>query len=109
LRATQEAAAELTALLCAPVEAERAQESFGRDLPCDPQTLKIGKVLCRFLESGSAEAENRAVTFDDILPPQSTDQVTAAKTFAAVLVLATAGELGVLQPMPYGPIAMALA
>mmetsp|Transcript_19452 Transcript_19452/g.61078 ORF Transcript_19452/g.61078 Transcript_19452/m.61078 type:complete len:513 (-) Transcript_19452:58-1596(-) len=83
-------------------------EFAGKDLPYDVQTAKIGAVLRSSLERAGTEGEasTRGVTLDDIVPLQGTDRATAAKTFAAVLVLATAGELKVMQPMPYGPIAM---
>ena len=42
------------------------------------------------------------VTLDDLAPPTATEKAVAARTFASLLTLATAGELTVKQRSPYG-------
>jgi len=113
LQAASGASEELAGLLdnqpSPGAESEDHEEAAGQCGPYDHQTAKVGAVLRHFIERGSSEAGNRGVTLDDIIPPGTTDKATAAKTFAAVLVLATAGDLRVMQPMAYGPIAMSIS
>lgn len=74
----------------------------------DLQTAQVAVVLRRFVQVSGSEASDRDVTLDDLIPPSSTERATAARTFAALLTLATAGDFRVVQHMPYGPIAVSL-
>mmetsp|Transcript_132249 Transcript_132249/g.382355 ORF Transcript_132249/g.382355 Transcript_132249/m.382355 type:complete len:469 (+) Transcript_132249:94-1500(+) len=73
----------------------------------DEPTTKVGDVLRRYI-AATAGAE-RCITLDDLLPPGKTDKATAARTFHALLTLATAGEFVVDQHLPYVPIAISVA
>jgi len=68
----------------------------------DSQTAQVAGVLRRSLAQHTGQALQ--MTLDDMIPPSSTDKAVAARTFSALLTLATAGELRVEQGFPYGPI-----
>jgi len=92
-----EAAAQATATI-AP------EEAAAGDGPYDLQTAQVGVVLRRFIERAGTEA----VDLDDVIPPQVTEKATAARTFAALLVLCTGGDLRPVQTEPFGPITISL-
>lgn len=70
----------------------------------DGPTARVCTILRRCMEEAETTAAGRPLTFDDVAPPCKTDKASAARMFAAVLTLATAGELTVCQGMEYGPI-----
>jgi len=109
-KSVEGAAAELVELFGpgeAGVNASEPEECNAKCAKYDPQTAKVAAVMRCYM---ARRDEDRATTLDDVIPPRSTvDRATAARTFAAVLVLATSGELNVMQPMPYGPIALSLS
>lgn len=111
LEAARGADEELARALGAGAPAEAAEPSKKRhkgEAPrYDDHTAKVGEVLRRYV-AASAGAE-RCITLDDMLPPGKTDRATAARTFHALLTLATAGELVVDQRAPYVPVAIAVA
>jgi len=69
----------------------------------DNQTKQVGQVIKRCLSSSPSGA-----SLDDLLPPGSTDRATAARTFHALLALASGGEFSVGQVAPYMPISIAV-
>lgn len=95
------------ALHAKPSQADGAGKKFGEAAAplYDEQTAQVAGVIFRHVEESSGEA--RGLTFDDLLPPSVTDKATAARTFLAVLMIGTAGELRVKQEEAYGPIVIA--
>eukprot|EP00928_Gymnodinium_smaydae_P024836 TRINITY_DN19983_c0_g5_i1.p1 TRINITY_DN19983_c0_g5~~TRINITY_DN19983_c0_g5_i1.p1 ORF type:complete len:621 (+),score=151.76 TRINITY_DN19983_c0_g5_i1:173-1864(+) len=78
---------------------------------CDPLAVEVGRILGHAVEQAAAVGETKgegtaALTVDDVVPPSSTERAVAARTFHALLTLATAGELRVQQEVAYGPIAI---
>jgi len=70
----------------------------------DEQTAHVAGILHRYLERSADES--RKMTLDDLIPPSTTDKAVAARTFLAVLTLATAGDFHAEQMQPYGPISI---
>lgn len=68
----------------------------------DEQTAQVASILHHYMEKTGGNS--RKVTLDDLIPPSTTDKEIAAKTFLAILTLATAGDLRAEQLQPYGPI-----
>ena len=58
----------------------------------DVQTAQVGLVIRRFME-----ASDGPVLLEDLIPARCTEKVTAARTFACLLSLASGGGLQVLQ------------
>ncbi|CAK0796568.1 unnamed protein product, partial [Prorocentrum cordatum] len=65
----------------------------------DERTAEVGRIIRNCLR-----ADPPTVAFHTLVPPGGADRATAASTFAAVLALASAGELRVQQDGPYGDI-----
>lgn len=93
-----------TALDCEDVANAQGNE----DAVCDLQTEQVGALVRGFLAS-AAKASQNVVEFADLIPPAATDKATAARSFGAVLALATAGRLTVNQTQPYGSITLSLS
>ncbi|CAE8740799.1 unnamed protein product [Polarella glacialis] len=91
-----------------PLEEMTAAEEQGAEAGYDVQTAQVGVVIRRFVERGGVEAGERGVTLDDLIPPRTTERATAARTFGALLALATGGDLRVQQAAPYGLITIRL-
>merc|ERR1712176_612614 len=98
---------ELAGLLSAQGPADQGEEDLNDvEVKYDLQTAQVAGVLHRYMEK-SANA-SRKMTLDDLIPPNSTDKEVAARTFLAVLTLATAGDFCTEQSMPYGAITISL-
>eukprot|EP00931_Biecheleriopsis_adriatica_P122790 TRINITY_DN97830_c0_g1_i1.p1 TRINITY_DN97830_c0_g1~~TRINITY_DN97830_c0_g1_i1.p1 ORF type:complete len:575 (+),score=193.21 TRINITY_DN97830_c0_g1_i1:106-1830(+) len=110
LPSTQQAGAEIAGILQAggEVPLEEVFEGKEAEVKYDLTTAQVGVVIKKFVERGGQEAGERGVLLDDLIPPASTDRVTAAKTFGSLLALATAGDLFVQQSTAYGPIAISV-
>lgn len=111
MKSVEGAAAELVELFgpgsAGGANATEPEECNASCAKYDPQTAKVAAVMRSYI---AQRDEDRAATLDDVIPPRSNvDRASAARTFLAVLVLATSGELNVMQPMPYGPIALSLS
>jgi len=72
----------------------------------DAQTAQVGTVLRKYAEANAGAG--RRLTIDDLLPAAATESAIAAKTFHALLTLATAGEFVIEQKKPYSAIAFSL-
>eukprot|EP00931_Biecheleriopsis_adriatica_P004204 TRINITY_DN105908_c0_g1_i1.p1 TRINITY_DN105908_c0_g1~~TRINITY_DN105908_c0_g1_i1.p1 ORF type:complete len:521 (-),score=126.62 TRINITY_DN105908_c0_g1_i1:71-1561(-) len=71
----------------------------------DDRTAEVGEIIRRCLRDDA----KHVAAFDHLVPPGGSDRATAACTFAAILALASAGELVVKQSEPYAPILIAEA
>mmetsp|Transcript_120572 Transcript_120572/g.191169 ORF Transcript_120572/g.191169 Transcript_120572/m.191169 type:complete len:544 (+) Transcript_120572:70-1701(+) len=107
--ADMELASALSQQIDAPTPAGMEQEDADEDVEVkyDAQTKQVADILHRYMARSSGES--RAMTLDDLIPPATTDKDVAAKTFLAVLTLATAGDFSVEQTLPFGPIAISLS
>jgi len=88
----------------APMETDLPAAAVSEDLFAglsseaqDDRTAEVGEIIRSCLRS----EESRSATFDTLVPPGQADRATAACTFAALLALASAGELVVEQAKPY--------
>lgn len=68
----------------------------------DASAVQVGRLLHSCLAQSANE--HRGLTLDDVLPASSTSKAVAARAFAAVLTLATAGDFCAEQLLPYGTI-----
>eukprot|EP00929_Paragymnodinium_shiwhaense_P072806 TRINITY_DN36966_c0_g1_i2.p1 TRINITY_DN36966_c0_g1~~TRINITY_DN36966_c0_g1_i2.p1 ORF type:complete len:545 (-),score=141.14 TRINITY_DN36966_c0_g1_i2:152-1786(-) len=66
----------------------------------DDRTAEVGAIIKNCLKGSSTGTAD----FHELVPPSAADRPTAACTFAALLALATAGELRVAQDAAYGRI-----
>lgn len=66
----------------------------------DDRTAEVGEIIKGCLRKDAGES----TAFDYLVPPGSSDRATAACTFAALLALASAGELLVQQSAPFAQI-----
>eukprot|EP00440_Ansanella_granifera_P025497 gb/GFBE01027689.1/.p1 GENE.gb/GFBE01027689.1/~~gb/GFBE01027689.1/.p1 ORF type:complete len:507 (+),score=134.93 gb/GFBE01027689.1/:1-1521(+) len=66
----------------------------------DDRTAEVGEIIRTCMRNDGSHA----AAFDNLVPPGQADRATAACTFAAILALASAGELFVQQVEPYAPI-----
>ena len=71
----------------------------------DDRTAEVGDIIRKCLRSEA----NGVISFDTIMRPGQAERATAALTFAAVLALASAGELAVQQAEPFSSILLAEA
>lgn len=73
----------------------------------DLQTGQVAFIIRRCITNrGAADSP---LTFAELLPANLTERATAARTFSSLLTLATAGDLSVMQSVPFGPIAISTA
>ena len=85
--AAERAAEAAEAAEAAATEAAEAAEAAEAEVsPFDAQTAQVGLVIRRFVEKGPAN-------LDDLISPGYTQRATAARTFAALLALATGGGI----------------
>ena len=71
----------------------------------DDRTAEVGDIIRKCLRSEA----NGVISFDTIMRPGQAERATAALTFAALLALASAGELAVQQAEPFSSILLAEA
>mmetsp|Transcript_104338 Transcript_104338/g.185521 ORF Transcript_104338/g.185521 Transcript_104338/m.185521 type:complete len:496 (-) Transcript_104338:28-1515(-) len=71
----------------------------------DDRTAEVGGIIRSCLRG----YDSRSATFDTLVPPGQADRATAACTFAALLALASAGELLVEQAEPYAAMVISEA
>lgn len=95
--------------LALPPEPEQLQEGAALAVPGGPaggaeaqddRTAEVGGIIRGCLRSSGLGS----AAFHELVPPGFADRGTAACTFSALLALASAGELRVVQGEPYGPI-----
>lgn len=106
LRSIQGADMELAGLLGAQCWAAEEDADCQEEVEAkyDTQTVQVAGILQRYMNQSAGE--NRKMTLDDLIPPSTTDKEVAARTFLAVLTLATAGDLCAEQMQAFGPITL---
>eukprot|EP00929_Paragymnodinium_shiwhaense_P062837 TRINITY_DN31389_c0_g1_i1.p1 TRINITY_DN31389_c0_g1~~TRINITY_DN31389_c0_g1_i1.p1 ORF type:complete len:530 (-),score=149.57 TRINITY_DN31389_c0_g1_i1:111-1700(-) len=99
---------ELAGVLAGPasVDDQAGAKMDNIDAKYDMTAAKVGSVFKRVL--GKCKKASEQVCFDDMAPPSNTEKAVAARTFHALLTLATAGDFAVAQELPYGPIGISL-
>ncbi|CAE7349082.1 usp33 [Symbiodinium natans] len=68
----------------------------------DDRTAEVGQIILDCLRR-----DGHSIEFEKLVPPGEAERTTAAMTFTALLALASAGDLHVLQQDPFGTIVVA--